>query len=193
MLVQCSCLLSRTIKFQYDLFSAFSGGGQSGSGPMAGMAGMGLGALPMNPALVAAASLLKLRRLYLRRSEENVEIDHYLMKNVLTSALSNFESKTMSSQHFAGTGHSFLKYLSGQLHIYRTFRGSFFYISTCRTWTRCCNAPFCSTVYCPCRFLHVQRGLAYVGLWDTGNRKDGKGTKASSDLDLRQERGGTKT
>ena len=34
--------------------SAFSGGGQSGSGPMAGM-GMGLGALPMNPALVAAA------------------------------------------------------------------------------------------------------------------------------------------
>jgi len=34
---------------------AFSGGGQSGSGPMAGMAGMGLGALPMNPALVAAA------------------------------------------------------------------------------------------------------------------------------------------
>ena len=44
-------------KFQYDLFSAFSGGGQSGSGPMAGMAGMGLGALPMNPALVAAALL----------------------------------------------------------------------------------------------------------------------------------------
>ena len=38
-----------------DLFSAFSGGGQSGSGPMAGMAGMGLGALPMSPALVAAA------------------------------------------------------------------------------------------------------------------------------------------
>lgn len=37
------------------VFSAFSGGGQSGSGPMAGMAGMGLGALPMNPALVAAA------------------------------------------------------------------------------------------------------------------------------------------
>jgi len=34
---------------------AFSGGGQSGSGPMAGMAGMGLGALPMSPALVAAA------------------------------------------------------------------------------------------------------------------------------------------
>lgn len=34
---------------------AFSGGGQSGGGPMQGMAGMGLGALPMNPALVAAA------------------------------------------------------------------------------------------------------------------------------------------
>lgn len=34
----------------------FSGSGQGGGGgPMAGMAGMGLGALPMNPALVAAA------------------------------------------------------------------------------------------------------------------------------------------
>merc|ERR1712106_753277 len=33
----------------------FSGGGQSGSNPMAGMAGLNIGALPMNPALVAAA------------------------------------------------------------------------------------------------------------------------------------------
>ena len=39
-----------------------------------------------NPALVAAASLLKLRRLYLRRSEEDVEIDRYLMDKVLTSS-----------------------------------------------------------------------------------------------------------
>ena len=33
----------------------FSGGGQSVSNPMAGMAGLNIGALPMNPALVAAA------------------------------------------------------------------------------------------------------------------------------------------
>jgi len=32
-----------------------AGGGQSGSNPMAGMAGLNIGALPMNPALVAAA------------------------------------------------------------------------------------------------------------------------------------------
>ncbi len=30
-------------------------GGPSGSNPLAGMAGMNIGALPMNPALVAAA------------------------------------------------------------------------------------------------------------------------------------------
>ena len=41
---------------QYDLtFPLFPGGGQSASNPMAGMAGLNIGALPMNPALVAAA------------------------------------------------------------------------------------------------------------------------------------------
>lgn len=35
--------------------SGSQGGGQSGSNPMAGMAGLNIGALPMNPALVAAA------------------------------------------------------------------------------------------------------------------------------------------
>ena len=38
-----------------NICSPFIGGGQSGNGVMSGMAGLNIGALAMNPALVAAA------------------------------------------------------------------------------------------------------------------------------------------
>ena len=137
-----------------------------------------------NPALVAAASLLKLRKLYLRRSEGIVGINKDLRSS---SNIQNMSELLLHPGTWSLPLRDFKYLLSWQFHIHRTFLGSFFYTSTCCTWTRCCTAPFCSSAFCPCRLLRGQRGSS----WDMGDREDGKGKQGTTTRTCDNKKGNT--